>query len=263
MKLYQPSRNISIDERMVRNKRRYSFRQYIKDNPTNWGMKIWVLAESTTGYTYDYEVYTGRSNVKSVNGLGYDVVMKLCQSFYGQGFRLFIDNFYTSGFLLNNLLNKKVLGCGAIKTTRRGFPVCLKKEKIIKGQRGDIRYVREGNLGYLQLVDNKVVSFASTMHSNLPKKSSGICQRRTNVNRVFRRIIVHQPELVQDYNSYMGGVDKSDLLIGNYNTLWPTVKYWKTLFYHFLDIARVNSYILMQDWRAKHLDIPELQRKGR
>ena len=65
MKLYQPSRNISIDERMVRNKGRYSFRQYIKDKPTKWGMKIWVLAESTTGYTYDYEVYTGRSNVKS------------------------------------------------------------------------------------------------------------------------------------------------------------------------------------------------------
>ena len=70
-------------------------------------MKIWVLAESTTGYTYDYEVYTGRSNVKSVNGLGYDVVMKLCKSFNGQGYRLFIDNFYTSGFLLNNLLNKR------------------------------------------------------------------------------------------------------------------------------------------------------------
>ena len=64
MKLYQPRRNISIDERMVRNKGTYSFRQYIKDKPTKWGMKIWVLAESTTGYTYDYEVYTGRSNVK-------------------------------------------------------------------------------------------------------------------------------------------------------------------------------------------------------
>ena len=85
MKLYQPSRNISIDERMVRNKGRYSFRQYIKDKPTKWGMKIWVLAESTTGYTYDYEVYTGRSNVKSVTGLGYDVVMKLCKSFLWTG----------------------------------------------------------------------------------------------------------------------------------------------------------------------------------
>ena len=90
--------------------------------------------------------------------------------------------------------------------------------------------MREGNLGYLQWVDNKVVSFASTMHSNLPKKSSGICQQRTKVNGVFRRIIVRQPELVQDYNSYMGGVDKSDQLIGNYNTLRPTVKHYFTTF---------------------------------
>ena len=80
------------------------------------------------------------------------------------------------------------------------------------------------------------------MHSNLPKKSSGICQRRTKVNGVFRRIIVHQPELVQDYNSYMGGVDKSDQLIGNYNTLRPTVKYWKTLFYHLILLGLIHTY---------------------
>ena len=63
-----------------------------------WGMKIWVLAESTTGYTYDYEVYTGRSNVKSLNGLGYDVVMKLCKRFYEQDYRLFIDIFIPLDF---------------------------------------------------------------------------------------------------------------------------------------------------------------------
>ena len=33
---------------------RYSFRQHIKDKPTKWGMKWWVLADSCNGYTYDH-----------------------------------------------------------------------------------------------------------------------------------------------------------------------------------------------------------------
>ena len=32
---------------------------------------------------------------------------------------------------------------------------------------------------------------------------------------------------------------------------------------HFLDIGRVNAYILLQDWRAKNPDIVELHRKKR
>ena len=95
------------------------------------------------------------------------------------------------------------------------------------------------------------------------KRSSKVCKRRVKVDGNFRQIIVRQPQLVQDYNINMCGVDKSDQLIGKYKTLRPTKKYWKTLFYHFLDIGRVNAYILLQDWRAKNPDIVELHRKKR
>ena len=62
---------------------------------------------------------------------------------------------------------------------------------------------------------------------------------------------------------YVGGVDKSDPLINKYNTLHKTNKWWKTHFYHFPNIARVNAFILFQDFRKKHADIPELQRPNR
>ena len=68
---------------------------------------------------------------------------------------------------------------------------------------------------------------------------------------------------MKDYNSYMGGIDKSDQLINKYNTLHKTNKWWKTLFYHFLDIACVNAFILFEDFRKKHADVPELQRPDR
>ena len=48
-----------------------------------------------------------------------------------------------------------------------------------------------------------------------------------------------------------------------YNTLRKTNKWWKTLFHHFLDIACVSVFILFEDFRKKHTDIPELQRPDR
>ena len=85
--LYKPHSNVSIDERMVRNKGRYSFRQYIKDKPTKWGKKWWVLADSCNGYTYNFDLHLGRSNIISKFGLGYDVVMKLATTLFDQGYR--------------------------------------------------------------------------------------------------------------------------------------------------------------------------------
>ena len=53
-----------------------------------------------------------------------------------------------------------------------------------------------------------------------------------------------QPTIIEKYNAYMGGVDKSDQLLSYHNVLRKTLRYWKTLFYHMIDIAAVNAFIL-------------------
>ena len=47
--LYQPRENLAINERMVKSRHRSGIRQYIKDKPTRWGIKLWVLADSSNG----------------------------------------------------------------------------------------------------------------------------------------------------------------------------------------------------------------------
>ena len=63
---------------------------------------MWVLAESTTGYTVDFEVYTGakgkqKKSFERGKGLGYQVVTSLCQSLRNEGYHVYFDNFFTTG----------------------------------------------------------------------------------------------------------------------------------------------------------------------
>ena len=74
--LYQPLQNVSVDERMVKSKARCHLVQYMKNKPVKWGFKYWVIAD-TTGYTVNFDLYTGRETDRSEFGLGYDVVMNL------------------------------------------------------------------------------------------------------------------------------------------------------------------------------------------
>ena len=99
---------------MVASKARVFMKQYIKDKPTKWRFKFWVLADSKNGYTCDFNLYTGRRENPTDNGLGYDVVMNLMQRFLDQGYCLYVDNFYSSPVLFGDLLRQDVLACGTI-----------------------------------------------------------------------------------------------------------------------------------------------------
>ena len=85
--IYQPDAEINIDERMVRSKACFSFKQYIRNKPTKWGFTLWCLCDSRTGYTVNFAVYRGKEGeILSANGLGHDIIMKLAGPFLDQGY---------------------------------------------------------------------------------------------------------------------------------------------------------------------------------
>ena len=57
---YQLKRELSLGESMISYKGRLSFLQYLPKKPHKWGMKAWVLADSKTGYTFNWSMYTGK-----------------------------------------------------------------------------------------------------------------------------------------------------------------------------------------------------------
>ena len=154
MEFYQPLREVSVDERMVKSKARTHFRQYIRNKPTKWGFKYWVLADPT-GYTCNFDLYCGRHRIRplSENGLSFDVVMELVQSYQHQGYAAFFDNFYTLPTLLHALKDKGISGTGTLRTNRRGIPESVVQlSKVMQHSdipRGTGYYIREHSDMYM------------------------------------------------------------------------------------------------------------------
>ena len=260
--MYQPSQNIAIDERMVKSKHRSGIRQFMKDKPTKWGIKIWVLADSDNGYTIDFNVYVGKSAAEetSEHGLGYDVVMKLMDPYLGQKYHLYLDNYYTSPQLVRDLFLHGTPSVGTGKLIRVGIPKCMKnvKEWAKRKQRGSPRWSRESGILYLQWVDSKPVTLLTTLGSANEAVS---CTRRTKRNGRFQKVSVPQPLDIHRYNQYMNAVDRSDQMLAYDNVRRKCYRWWKTLFFHLIDIAVVNGFILFQKHRAQDPEAAPRPRK--
>ena len=122
--LYYPHKQVSIDESMIGTKCRLSFIQYMPKKPTKWGIKVWVCSDAHTGYVYTFDVYTGadHSSPKSVHGQAYDVVTNLMTLLLGKGHTVYMDNFYSSPKLFQDLLDKSTLSTGTVRRNRKNFP---------------------------------------------------------------------------------------------------------------------------------------------
>ena len=94
--VYVPDQNVTVDESMVRFKGRLQFRQYLPSKPIKWGIKVWALCESATGYLWNFEVYTGRTaGQPQQHGLSHHVVLDLAADLFRSYARVYMDNFYS------------------------------------------------------------------------------------------------------------------------------------------------------------------------
>ena len=202
-----------------------------------------------SGYTIDFNIYTGKSSERTDHGLSHDVVMELVQPFAFQGYQVYVDNFYSSPDLFTHLLEYSITATGTLRTNRRGVPgdVVVLKEALDKRSvtRGTGYYIRdpESSIVYSCWRDKRVVTVMTTAH---PGHSERSVERKVVDGETGKMttLDIPRPVPVEMYNRFMGGVDKSDQFLAYHNVLRKTVRYWKTLFYHIIDVCVVNSFIL-------------------
>lgn len=218
---YNPAQEISVDEMMVKYKGRKGGKIHMPKKPVKLGFKVWSCSCSCCGYLCTFQVYNGRcinsSGEKvSEKGLVQRVVKDLVEPYQNENRVVYMDNFYTSGPLIQSLAEKKTYVVGTIKQSASGFPSELKGVKPPKGE-----YVSKtvGGVRYFVFHDRKVVSFATNVfpefmpHSVFRLQSNGtLCSQRV-------------PPLLPAYNLYMGGVDNTGHMRKTYGYDRKSVRY--------------------------------------
>ena len=110
--------------------------------------------------------------------------------------------------------------------------------------RGTGYYIHDSSAAevYVCWKDNDCVT---VLTNSYPGHAEGTARRRTKNRDGDHSILdVPYPSAIKYYNKFMGGVDKSDQLIGYHRVIRQTKKYWKTLFYHLLKISLTNAFVL-------------------
>lgn len=123
--VYEPGRDLSIDEAMIPYKGRSSLKQYLPKKPVKRGFKV-MRAEAANGYVSGLEVYTGKKGNAVEHGLGSSVVKHLSEDLHHTHRHLYFDNLFSSVDLLLDLFRVGLYGCCTFRSNRKGFPKDLK-----------------------------------------------------------------------------------------------------------------------------------------
>ena len=237
---YIPRENLALDEAMIAWRGNLSFKVYNPDKPDKFGIKMYEVCESESGYCAGFEIYTGKRQEVSEKGATYDIVMRLMSPFLGLGYKLYVDNYYSSPVLFQDLHNRKTAACGTLRCNRKGVPKELKNKKLSKGQHVAM-HLRNGNLQVIKWKDKRDVVMLSTMHG----------AEFIAVVGGGRDIDVQKPEAVLDYNKHMGAVDRSDQMLQYQAFRRRTLKWWKKVFFHLFNLAVLNAYIVYKMYHDK------------
>ncbi|GBP51865.1 PiggyBac transposable element-derived protein 4 [Eumeta japonica] len=198
---------------------------------------MWCRCESSTGYLYQFDLYTGKKTNTEI-GLGETVALCLTEQLKGLGCEVYFDNFFNSPALQHKLMMQNTKACGTVRTNRKNVPKSLPSDKSMK--RGDIHAVSTNGITFVKWMDTKAVHMLTNFISPVP--TSTVKRRQAGT---AQKINVTCPEVVMRYNKYIGGVDLMDQRKACYEVdRKAKVKYYLRLFFDILDIAKNNSYLV-------------------
>ena len=229
-----PSENLTVDEGICAFRGRIHFRVYMKNKPEKYGMKLYFVCESNSGYILNMEVYTGKSASDFAIVPLFERLLSQC---FSKGHSVYMDRFYTSPKVIDFLWEKDTLGVGTVMLNRKEMPKSLSSVNLKKGE---MTFRHRPHMMACKWKDTRDVAVLTSKH--------GATVSEVTVRAKGGRMKKMKPDAILDYNVNKTGVDRNDQLVAYY-PFKKTMKWWKKLFFHLFIRGVVNSYILFKKTR--------------
>ena len=144
----------------------------MKDKPTKWGIKAFVLINARNGYVYRVQIYTGKNTVVLFSYCR--VVLDLLGGFENAGVQVYMDRFYSSPILFYTLGKKGIGCCGTVLYNTKHFP----KEIVTKAtchNRGKYDYSSIGSFLAIVWIDKRSLYMLTTVHEAITHIQATVC----------------------------------------------------------------------------------------
>ena len=217
---------ISIGETMIPFQGRLHFKQYIKNKPHPWGVKVWCCCDPSNGYMLDFRFYTGKKEAPIPHGLGHHVVMTLASRFLDKNHHFYFDNYFSSARLVKDLLTRSTYSCATTRQNRKDWPRDL-RSKINKGECRKEKW------------ETLLPPFGMTIISTDASPEMATAMRRTKEGPQQKEI----PMPVLYYNANMAGVDLNDQLLTYYSIGRKSMKWSRCCFWYLCELALLNAFL--------------------
>ena len=238
MSLYIPEQSLSLDEGMMKWKGRLSIKVYNPKKTVKYGLKFYFLCESQTGYVLDFIIYRGVSSSLR------DLVFSLLRPYLNQGYHVFMDNYYNSVALAEELYAHGTHCSGTLRLPRGG-PSSIRR--YVKGRtlkRDDLIWRRKNNTFVICWQDVRLISFVT---NGFNAETEPFIHRR-RVKRGGRYTVeefsLHRPKVVGEYINYMGGVDHFDQMMNYYSFARRSSRWTKKTIFYLVQLALVNAFAM-------------------
>ena len=257
---YIPGEYVAVDEFLSKWKGRLHFKQYIPSKRDRYGVKTYMLCESSSAYLWKFIIYTGADTfypqpncilLKPFDHYGNPskIVLSLMDGLYGKGYKVVLDNFYTSPELLRTIICNETDSFGTLRH-KKGLPTDFRNWKPCKEVGSAPMRKFCNNLMVCRWTDcykktkTKIVSLMSTKHTG-----DLVATGKTHYSSKLK---IFKPDVIVEYNQTMGGVDNLSRNLDPYSCQRKTLKWYRKLAELFIDISIYNSYVIWKELTTSH-----------